>query len=176
MKSAWGTLIGKSDAKSKPDERSDDEKQRALDDGVGEAEALIDQKLPEEEIRGMLPNILRKYRLTSLALVIDAREDNTDRVHVAGVVNPRREGKAGNVPRGGASFKLAPGDYTDHEGNPIPLAYKEDIPGKGVEPGDPIFKSGMLAATKVHTITKHVDIDDQALRNESRIRLQAKKG
>jgi hypothetical protein len=80
------------------EDRTKETKEQDLQRGLTEADALVDRRLPPEEIRSKLPAIKAKYRLTLLTLVVDAREDKESTVHLEGVVNPRRRTDGKKVP------------------------------------------------------------------------------
>ena len=98
VKSTWAMLTGKADEKSKPDERSDDEKQKALEDGLAEADSLAEQRLSPDEIRPKLPAIKSKYKMAELNLVVDSVTGEEATVHFEAEVNPRGRGQSRNTP------------------------------------------------------------------------------
>jgi hypothetical protein len=162
LKSKFGKKDGK---KSGDDTRTPQQKQRDLDAGVSEAEALMTGDRTEPQIKQALPGIQAKYKLTRLELVIDEPGKATELAHISGEVNPKRDGRRGQIPSGNLSFSLAPGGYPSHEGDPIPLSESRDQPVTGVERGDPMYDSaGHRRQTDVHSIRKHVDVDDEYLR------------
>ncbi|MFI5561639.1 hypothetical protein ACIA2T_20385 [Amycolatopsis japonica] len=112
-KKIWSKLKGKK--KDEQDPRSPAEKQRALDSGVGEATALIDRGLSEEDIKKQLPAIKDKYKMASLTLVVDQHEDGGEVVHIEGEVNPKKRGPRQVIKGGGPGLykavKLSPTSF-----------------------------------------------------------------
>ncbi|MGH3913102.1 MAG: hypothetical protein ACRDTC_06790, partial [Pseudonocardiaceae bacterium] len=74
--------------KSGVDKRTDDAKRHALDAGLDEADALVRQRMPREDIEQRLPAIKGKHGMQSLRLVITGHRQHDDIVHVTGRVNP----------------------------------------------------------------------------------------
>jgi hypothetical protein len=89
-KKLFAKVFGKKDAKGKPDERTDAQKQADLDKAIAEAEALMETVGAEvPDVQAKLPAIAAKYRLTELKLVKDSDVD----YHVEGAVNPTKKSK-----------------------------------------------------------------------------------
>ncbi|MFD6073734.1 hypothetical protein, partial [Amycolatopsis lurida] len=63
-----------------------------------EADALVDRRLPPDEIRPKLPAIKAKYKMTELTLVVETADEKEATVHFDGKVNPgdRTSGKKTN--------------------------------------------------------------------------------
>lgn len=79
-------LFGK---KEKPDDRTDEQKKADLAKAIHEAQALQeDQAKTDEEVKHGLLAIKKKYRMTSLDLVVDSEDEQEETVHVEGVINP----------------------------------------------------------------------------------------
>jgi hypothetical protein len=86
---AVGKLLGF--GKDKPDERTPEQKQSDLDQGVAEATTLLkDEKLSSDQIKKRLPSIQSKYRMTVLELVTDAKSETTETDHIHGEINPKK--------------------------------------------------------------------------------------
>jgi hypothetical protein len=88
---------GKDDKKDgdKPDgdERTMEQKQADVNAAAQEATQLLDQKdATEKSVRKQLPPIKAKYKLVKLDLVVDAKDDSKERVHVHAEINPTAEG------------------------------------------------------------------------------------
>jgi hypothetical protein len=85
-KALFARLFGGKDGK---DERTPEQKQADMAKAMKDAEAL--QKKPkttEADIRQGLPAIKSRYKMTSLDLIVDAKSESRERVHIAGVINP----------------------------------------------------------------------------------------
>src|SRR6185369_11434353 len=75
--------------KDKPDDRTAAQKQADLDNGMKEAKAL--QSHPDASvaaIKAALPGIKKKYKMTSLEMVVDKQEAMNQTIHIEGSVNP----------------------------------------------------------------------------------------
>ncbi|MDZ8030639.1 eCIS core domain-containing protein [Nostoc sp. DedSLP04] len=76
----------------KPDERTKEEKEADLNKALAEADKLLeDDKISSEQVKKRLPGIKSKYKMTSLELVIDSKDNIREIVHVKGVINPEGE-------------------------------------------------------------------------------------
>jgi len=85
-KSLFASLFG---GKDKPDDRTPEQKQADLDKAMAEAGAL--QQKPdtsEDAIRKGLPAIKNKYKMQSLNLVVENKDDAKETVHIEGAINP----------------------------------------------------------------------------------------
>jgi hypothetical protein len=85
-KKLFAKVFGKKD---KPDERTAAQKQADLDNGMKEAKAL--QSRPDASvaaIKAALPGIKKKYKMTSLEMVVDKQEEMNQTIHMEGSVNP----------------------------------------------------------------------------------------
>jgi hypothetical protein len=91
-KKIWAKLKGK--FQSLTDKRTPEQKQKALDDGLAEANRLAERQLPPDEIRPKLPAIKAKHKMTELTLVVTETEHATATVHFEGAVNPK--GRSGD--------------------------------------------------------------------------------
>ena len=97
-------LFGKLTGKGKKDERTDEQKQKDLDQAIADAEVLQSKpKITEQKLKSGLQTIKIKYKLTSLDLVEEKQEGATVIIHVEGVINPKKKGKSGKVEKGGVS-------------------------------------------------------------------------
>ena len=86
-KKLFGNLFGKKD---KPDERTKEQKEQALQKAIAEASKLLnDQGLSTTQVKEKLPAIQQKYQLTRLDLVLDKESDVEETAHVEGEINPR---------------------------------------------------------------------------------------
>jgi hypothetical protein len=82
-------LFAKAFSKNPDDKRTDAQKKSDLHKGVMEADALLaNDKLTADEVGTKLPAIQKKYKLTTLALVTDAKTDEEETDHIEGSVNP----------------------------------------------------------------------------------------
>lgn len=109
-------LFSKKNKDGKPDERTDSQKQLAVEQAVAEAEQLQNRpNISPEAVRAALPGIHRRYQLASIELV----QDQSSIFHVLAVINPRRETSRKNYR---ARFNLAPGGFTAHENTVIVAA------------------------------------------------------
>lgn len=85
-----GKLFGKKD---KTDERTEEQKQADLDKAMDEAESLGSKTgITETEIIEGLKPIKNKYKMVSLALVVDAKSEADETVHIEGEINPKATG------------------------------------------------------------------------------------
>ena len=98
----------------KKDERTEEQKKVDLDKAMKEAEELRAKPgMTEEEVVAGLPPIKKKYKMASLALIVDAKDPTKETVHFEGEINPKKKGSTGTLP-------IDPGD-TDK--NPIDIAW-----------------------------------------------------
>jgi hypothetical protein len=89
-KAAFAWLFGK-DKDGKPDQRTPEEKQEALDKAIGEAESL--QKKPDitvDELANGLAPLKTKYKMTALDLIVDSKDKSKETVHIVGEINPKK--------------------------------------------------------------------------------------
>ncbi|MDD1617419.1 MAG: hypothetical protein CG439_2543 [Methylococcaceae bacterium NSP1-2] len=87
LKKIGGAILGT--GKDKVDNRTPEEKQKALSSALNESNILLnDDNLGKEEVQEKLPNIQKKYQLKSLTLLVDNDTDIESLIHVHGEVNP----------------------------------------------------------------------------------------
>jgi len=94
-KKLFAKVFGKKD-----DKRTDAQKQSDLDRAISEAEALqANKEMTEAEERKGLQAIQRRYKMTSLVLVVDSNDksDGTETVHVEGEINPKKPSKKAKI-------------------------------------------------------------------------------
>ena len=73
---------------NKPDERSRIQKKADLAKGIAEAKKLLDnQDLSTEEVKGKLPGIKSKYKITIFELVTDAKSETKETDHIHGEIH-----------------------------------------------------------------------------------------
>jgi hypothetical protein len=74
----------------KPDQRSEKQKKADLNKALAQADQLLkDDKISSEQVKARLPGIKSKYKMTSLELIVDSKDDAKEIVHVEGIINPR---------------------------------------------------------------------------------------
>ncbi|WEN13760.1 DUF4157 domain-containing protein [Rhodanobacter sp. AS-Z3] len=98
-KSMFARLFG---GKDKPDDRTPSQKQADLDKAISEANAL--QTAPhatEQSIKKGLGAIKAKYKMKSLVLVVESTDDATEKVHVEGEINPKKQTPTSDTSTGG---------------------------------------------------------------------------
>ena len=100
--------VGAVKAKLSGDRRTADEKQRDLDAGLNAADALVAEKLPENQIKARLPQIKTMYKMSSLSLVVDAETESEETVHVVGAVNPGGSRTQKTIPKRPDPYDPAP--------------------------------------------------------------------
>lgn len=84
-----GQSAGKERASDAADKRTLKQKEDDLEHGVAAALRLLKQPdATEAGVRDHLPTIQKQYRLTTLKLVVDARQGASETVHILGEVNP----------------------------------------------------------------------------------------
>jgi hypothetical protein len=77
---------------AKPDERTPAQKQADLDKAIAEAQSLQKTaKITEAQIKKGLLSIKQKYRMVSLELVVDTKDQSKETVHVEGEINPTKK-------------------------------------------------------------------------------------
>jgi hypothetical protein len=82
----------------KTDDRTDEQKQADLDKALTEAEAVKSKPgSTEASIKKELPEIQKKYRMASLALVVDSEDPTSETIHIEGTINPAKKGPAGKI-------------------------------------------------------------------------------
>ena len=97
------------------DVRTDAQQRTDVELAVGAAEALLSaQKATPDSVRAQLPDLKKRYGLSSMDLV---HEDGAS-YHVTAVIS-RMATHSHNLTRTGASFNLAPGGIDAHEGDVI---------------------------------------------------------
>jgi hypothetical protein len=79
-KAFLATLMGKGKDK-KPDERTEAEKTRDKKAAIGEAEKLLTKDFDEEAVIAKLGPIKSRYKLLTLDLVVDTKNDTSETVH-----------------------------------------------------------------------------------------------
>jgi hypothetical protein len=83
----------KSNKDGKPDDRTMEQKEADVKQGVAEADQLLqDERMPSQQVKKHLPAIKAKYKMTSLELVIDKETDAEETVHIEGKINPQGKG------------------------------------------------------------------------------------
>ncbi|MEQ9358015.1 eCIS core domain-containing protein [Coleofasciculus chthonoplastes] len=83
---------GEEGEEDEPDERTAEEKKADLNRALTDADVLLNNKeMSSDEIRERLPGIKSKYKMTSLELVVDSKDDTKEIVHVHGQINPEGE-------------------------------------------------------------------------------------
>ncbi len=111
-KAIWNKLkarFGKKAKDGKPDQRSPDAKQRAVDSAIRDVEAVMDRPdATRPSVERALPGIKTRYRLSELAL----RDGDGDRFYAFASINPQKSSKmkevdaSGKVRRDGARYVL----------------------------------------------------------------------
>src|ERR1041385_482163 len=88
-KSLFKSLFsGKKDAK--PDTRTDTQKEADLAKAMAEAEQVRAKKdITEAEIKAALPRIKSKYKMVSLELIVDSKDETKEAIHFVGEINPK---------------------------------------------------------------------------------------
>lgn len=108
-----GGVFGKSDSGSKPDERTEQQKNSDLQQGLAAGESLLAVNEPDlEEIRQRLPAIKAKYKLSALELVVDAATDEEETIHLHGEVNPKSDKPKHLVKRRSADSTISEADLS----------------------------------------------------------------
>ncbi|MFB2891750.1 DUF4157 domain-containing protein [Aerosakkonemataceae cyanobacterium BLCC-F50] len=75
---------------SKNDKRTQQQKQADLGKALTQADQLVkDDKISSEQVKERLPGIKSKYKMTSLKLIVDSKDDVKEIVHVEGIINPK---------------------------------------------------------------------------------------
>ena len=83
-------VFGKLSGKKQDDQRTLEQKQADLNKAMAEAEILRSKPgITEAEIVKGLKPIKQKYKMVSLALVVDAQGETDETVHVEGEINPK---------------------------------------------------------------------------------------
>jgi uncharacterized protein DUF4157 len=91
-KSLFKALFGGKDAK--PDERTPAQKQADLDKAISEAEAIeAAPDATEDQIKAKLLPIKTKYKMVSLELVVENKNEEQEKIHVEGEINPKKQTK-----------------------------------------------------------------------------------
>lgn len=94
-KSLFASLFS---GKDKPDDRTPEQKQADLDKGMEEAEtAKAGGKASEADVRKALPAIKAKYRMTTLTLVVDAKGEADETIHIEGGMSPAKAGPKSTI-------------------------------------------------------------------------------
>jgi hypothetical protein len=85
-------------SKDKPDDRTDEQKKKDKLAAIADAEKLLPEKgFDEQKTRGKLGPIKSKYRLLTLNLVIDSKQDQTETVHFTASASEEEIGKPKEV-------------------------------------------------------------------------------
>jgi hypothetical protein len=85
-------LFARAFAKDKTDARTDAQKQADLDKATAEAEAVRARKdVTEDEIKKALPGIKSRYKLVTLTLVVDSKDDTQEGLHFEAEINPKKK-------------------------------------------------------------------------------------
>jgi hypothetical protein len=123
-KKLWAKLKSKS---GKKDKRTLQEQERALDSALRDAHALVRPDVTVEEIRAKLPSIQRRYKLSSLSLVVERTDGTEKTIHFEAVINPARVGPPGTIKGGGPGLfkakKTGPSSFTGDFANLTPAAW-----------------------------------------------------
>ena len=91
-KGLFAALFGGAEA-DKPDDRSPQAKLNDLRQGIAEGTELLKiNKQKPSEVSKKLPQIQKKYRLSSLSLVTVVKDDGKQKSHIHGAVNPELDG------------------------------------------------------------------------------------
>lgn|GEM_PF-1685955 len=105
-----------------PDERTDGQKEQDLAAAVAETERVQDQPdMTPQRLRGELPGIQKRFRLTTIELVQDA----ASRFHVDITINPSKRTHEKEYK---ATWSRAPGTFVEHENFPPIVAADGDRP------------------------------------------------
>jgi hypothetical protein len=148
-KSLFAKLFGKKD------ERTEEQKKADLDKAMSEAEAVkAKPDATEASIRKDLPPIQKKYRLTSLELVVDSEDATSETVHISGAMSPGTDGKKTKIAK-------TPGDS---KSNPVDFAWVKPVvsayPSIQIKPANKMQTVGPRASTPVGGITIGVTYAD----------------
>jgi hypothetical protein len=93
VKKLFAKLFGKKDGK--PDERTDAQKTADLTKGVDEGTKILeDPKVSAKSVAKKLPAIQKKYKLTTLEVVVGGTSGNKEMDYIEASINPRKKGKA----------------------------------------------------------------------------------
>ncbi|MDR6464751.1 hypothetical protein [Chryseobacterium sediminis] len=76
-------------ARKEEDQRTTAEKERDLRGGLNAANEYAKKTQDAEKIRKKLPEIEEKYDMKSLKMVVDKQDENTEKIHFEGEVNPK---------------------------------------------------------------------------------------
>ena len=86
-------LVAKVTGKGKPDERTEEQKQKDLDTAMAAAQKLLeDKKMTPKQIRKQLLTIKSKYKITVLEIVTDSKRNTEEIDHIHGEINPVADG------------------------------------------------------------------------------------
>lgn len=90
IKAGIEAVIGAARAIGEHDERTDEQKQADLDKAIAEAEVLQrNPKTTEATIKKGLVSIKNKYKMKSLELIVDNKNETKETVHIEGEINPK---------------------------------------------------------------------------------------
>jgi hypothetical protein len=90
-KALFAKLFG---GKDRPDERTEEEKTKAKLAAIGDAEALVPEEGFDEQVtRGKLGSIKSKYKLLTLDLVVESKDDQIETVHFDASASDKVSGK-----------------------------------------------------------------------------------
>ena len=147
-------LVGK-----QPDERSPEEKARAVTAALEESEALMSKRLPARELTAALPSIKKQYSLTELRMVVEEQTGMTERVHVEGAASPGRRSRSSKIPTDVKwKFRIPEGPISALKGLSFPR-----LDEKGDREVD---KEGRFKPDRaVHVTEKHVEASDEYLKH-----------
>jgi len=107
-KALFARLFGKKD---KPDTRTEAQKQKDLQLGISEADALLGMPDPNlEQVRKRLPTIKSKFKLSGLELIVDATTTDEETVHVYGEASPKKSAPKHKVKKGGPDSIISTAD------------------------------------------------------------------
>jgi hypothetical protein len=91
-KSMFARLFG---GKDKPDDRTDEQKEKDKQSALAEAEALVPtpDDFDEDKVHGKLGAIKTHYRLSSLEMVVDSETEGEEQFHFEAAASPKTSGK-----------------------------------------------------------------------------------
>lgn len=99
-------MFGKLTGKNKDDKRTDAEKTRDKKAAIADAEKLVgDKDFDEAKVIGKLPSIQKRYKLLTLDMVVDSKDDKEETLHFTASASPTETGKKKKVKVGA---KLGP--------------------------------------------------------------------
>lgn len=113
LKKAWEwvkKLFGKGTEKGKPDERTEEQRKKALDTAMAAASPLVkDKSLSDADIRQRLAALRNQHKVRVLDLVVDSKTAKKEVAHIHGENSPPVEGPSGERETAPASIEV--GDW-----------------------------------------------------------------